>query len=307
MKADVLKALTDNMVDLHEGERYIKALWYGEGGAGKTTAAASIGERVLFIEADPGGWDSLFNHPEISKPGRITRMRYQGLSQLESIADAFVEGIPQFNEFDTLVLDTASYVSHLDLSLVIHTRAKKKGLSDEAFEDGEMWPAHRQVTERIRTAFLKLGTAPVNFCATAHMTTRKMNNGAIKITPDFTPAITTEINRIFKLIVYMTASEAGVDSDGSVKYERRGQFHPTPGVMAKSHIGGLPSTVDNPNYRKIIQDWQAKGGKLLSDDEVAKQLIPEEMGLAPKSVPSSEDPVNSSSDEADLFNLNSWE
>lgn len=302
MRADLLKGLTDNMVALEEGERYIKALFYGDPGVGKTVAAASIGERVLFIEADPGGWDSLFNHPEIVRPGRVTRMRYEGLSQLEALADGFAEGLEVFNVFDTIVLDTASYMSYLDLNVIIQARAKKKGIKDEAFEDDEMWPAHRQTTERVRAAFIKLCKSPVNVCATAHSRDRKQNNGAFKMMPDFTPAILTEMNRIFKLIVYMTATEAGVDSDGSVQYERIGQFHPTPRIVAKSHIGGLPTTIDNPNYRKIIQDWQAAGGKLLSDAE-AEKLVPESEGVLTSEAASTGTDPTESEELSDVLNF----
>jgi hypothetical protein len=81
------------------------------------------------------------------------------------------------------------------------------------------------------------------------------------------------------MIAYCTASDAGVDSDGSVKYKGRMQFHPTPTIVAKTRIGGLPTTLWEPNIRQIVDNWQAIGGKLIPHDE-AEEIRPEEGTIA---------------------------
>src|SRR5216117_4074168 len=103
-----LDALMDSMFNLEDARKHItfKGLIYGDPGAGKTVLASSIGEKVLFIVADPDGWQSLLNHPKLGLGTRIIPMQYKGLSQLEALADAFTDGDAYFYQFDTVILDT---------------------------------------------------------------------------------------------------------------------------------------------------------------------------------------------------------
>src|SRR5258705_3292304 len=108
MDKRVLDALLDSTFPMEESTKYFKALIYGDPGSGKTVTLGAIGNKILHIEADPEGWQSLFNHDELVVPGRMEKMKYLGVSQLEYLAEAFTEGIPEFAQFDTILIDTGS-------------------------------------------------------------------------------------------------------------------------------------------------------------------------------------------------------
>lgn len=274
-----LDALMSSIYDEGDYTAYAKILLYGDPGAGKTTLGASIGRKILFLVADPGGWQALQNHPGLGLGTRVIPMKYRGISQLEALAEAFDEGHPKFAEYDTVMLDTLSNIAAMDLDIVQRQKMKKEG--DEFDHEKHMYGVYNQNALRVKAAMLKLFLAPVNVIATAHM--REVENkstGVMKTTPMFSPAIFAAINGHCSLIGYMTANEAGVDSDGSVKYKRKMQVHPTRTIVAKTRIGGLPAVLENPNLKKIVADWQAKGGKLIQH-ETAEIEKPESEGLNP--------------------------
>lgn len=284
-----LEALMGEMFDLNAARKniYFKGLIYGDPGAGKTVLASTIGKKVLFLVADPDGWQSLLNHPKLGLGTRIKPMQYKGLSQLEFLADIFTEGGTEFDQYDTVVLDTLSNIADLDRSVVINEKKKKKGDAFD-FED-QQWPIYNQTSERVKSALLKLFLAPVNIVATAHAKEIELKStvGVKQTRPRFSNEIYAAINGYCSMIAYMSANEAGIDSDGSLEYKRLIQYRPTRSIHAKTRIGGLPATEANPNLRAIVEAWQAKGGQMLSQEE-AEDEVSEAEGLNP-GLPASED------------------
>lgn len=274
MDKKILEALLDSKFPMEESTRYFKGMIYGDPGGGKTVTGATIGNRILFVEADPEGWQSLFNHPELTAHNRMERLEYLGISQIEALADAFTESVPEFREFDTVQIDTGSNISTLDLDVVTKVSMKKKG--DSFSFDDDMWGNYKQNAHRVRMAFLKLFLAPVNIVMTAHardITVKKLGvEYGMKTVPDFSPKILASINGMTSMIAYMTAEGGkGVDEDGSVKYTRKLQVHPTRTITAKTRIGGLPQTITLPDdiwgLRRIVDKWQATGGQLLEEKD----------------------------------------
>lgn len=283
-----LDALMGEMFDLNAARKniYFKGLIYGDPGAGKTVLASTIGKKVLFLVADPDGWQSLLNHPKLGLGTRIKPMQYRGLSQLETLADVFTEGHPNFDEYDTVILDTLSNIADLDRSVITKQIQKKKG--DQFDFQDQQWPIYNQTSERVKDALLKLFLAPVNVVATSHAREVELKStvGVKQTRPKFSPEIFSAINGYCSMIAFMSANEAGIDSDGTVKYRRLIQYHPTRSIVAKTRIGGLPATEANPNLRAIVEAWQAKGGQMLSQEE-AETEVSEAEGLNP-GLPASE-------------------
>lgn len=288
-----LQALDDSMFDPTIGAA--KILLYGPPGAGKSTLAASIGNKVLDIVADPAGYESFYNHPELGLGTRVQTMRYKGISQLETLADAFMEGGTRYDAFDTVLLDTMSNIASLDRDVIVKEKMKKKG-DAFAWED-QQWPIFNQNTHRVTTAILKLMLSPVNVVMTAHSAEREVNGRQVT-RPKFSPEIFASISGQCSMIAYCTANEAGVDDDDSVRYARRIQYHPTRTIVAKTRIGGLPTYEDLPynkndvlngsRLRQIVEDWMNKGGSLLSHEE-AEQERPEEESVNPPVARTQED------------------
>ena len=283
MDKKMLDALLEGMFPMEESTKYFKGLIYGYPGSGKTVLGAAIGNKVLHIEADPEGWQSLFNHPWLIDNHRMTRMKYLGVSQLETLATALEEG--EVTKYDTILIDTGSNIANLDLDVVTKQRIKKKGKDNQnqiKFDfDEDMWGAYKENAHRVRMAFLQLFLQPINIVVTAHAREVNLKNQGIeqttKIVPDFSPKILASINGLSSLIAYHTAVGGGVDTDGSMKYTRKIQVHPTNTITAKSRIGGLKTVVNVPNVnslREIVEQWQNAGGTLKTHDE-AEEIKPE--------------------------------
>jgi len=281
---DVLEALTDSFIDYSHVNA--KIILYGHPGVGKTKLGATIGNNILMVAADPDGWQTLINHPELGLGTRIKVMEYQGLKQLEYLADAVVDGDKPFQEFDTINLDTLSHMSGMDLDLVTRVNIKKKGyrpgpedMENMRFDyEKDMFGVYNQNALRVKAAIHKLFSANINIVATAHTYQRKVRATSTERTePLFPPAVLAAINADVSLMAYMDANEAGLDSDGTVVYHRQIQYHPTRTILAKSRIGGLPITEDDPDLRTIIEEWLAKGAQLLGHDEAEE--VREEPGL----------------------------
>ncbi len=283
-----LNALNKSMMD--PSKVTFKGLIYGDPGTRKTTLGASIGEKVLFVVADPDGYQSLINHPELGLGTRVELVKYQGIAQLEFLAEVFTDGGTEYDRFDTIQLDTLSNIASLDLDVVTREKMKKKGDSFE-WED-QQWPIYNQNTLRVRSALLKLMLSPINVVMTAHAREKKIKQSTgveRDVTmPKFSPEIFASISGFCSLIAYMTTSEGGVDSNDTVRYKSKIQYHPTRTIVAKTRIGGLPVSEDLPDnssdvlngsrLRQIVEAWKQKGGALLSHEK-AEEEQPEEQGI----------------------------
>lgn len=292
-----LQAMDELMFDPTVGR--FKGLIYGDPGSGKTALGASIGDKVLYVMADPGGYEALFNHPELGLGTRIETIKYAGVSQLETLADIFDEGGTKFDVFDTVLLDTASNIASLDRDLITKVKMKKKG-DDFAWED-QQWPIYNETTLRITSAFLKLMLAPINVVMIAHAQEKEVNGRQVT-RPKFSPEIFAAISGQCSMIAYMTANEAGVDSDGSVKYARKIQYHPTRSIVAKTRIGGLPTSEDLPynkgnllhgsRLRQLTEQWKQLGGNLIPQEE-AENERPDSESVIPVAAVKNTNPLES--------------
>ena len=270
-------------------QSYAKVLLYGKPGSTKTVEAFSVGDRVCGIQSDPGGFESLRNHPELGLlTGRIDLYDYKGLSQLEAIAQAANEKHGKFAEYDTYVVDTASNIITLDLDVITKVQIEKKSRLEESkrFDfEAHMRGVYNQDAYRARVAFLKLFNVKANVIATAHVRYYRDKHNPdiiVSVGPKFPPEVMSSIASFTTLVGYMKA-DAKISKDRTqVRYVRTMQVHPTEDVEAKTRIGNLPLVIPNPNLRKIIQDWKEAGGLLVEDAEPVEQnpvkdLTPEEL------------------------------
>lgn len=239
------QAFLDTLVPLERETPYAKVLVYGDSGVGKTVLAATLGKRILLVDA-VDGWVSLRNHPDLLSS--ITRVKYEGLSQLDTLVDMFMDG--QL-DFDTIVLDEASAIATFDLDTVLKARAAKDISKDPNVPTQPDFFAN---TERCRRTFTRLFKLPVNVVMVAHVREDKdERTGIVTRRPQFTPKLRTTIEQSCHLVGYLVANEVK-DGDGT-KYVRRLQTMPSKGITAKSRIGGLPFIVEEPNLGVLLEDF----------------------------------------------------
>lgn len=247
MDQKVLDALMDTITPLVEEEAYAKVLIYGEAGTGKTVLGCNFGEQVILVDS-ANGWVSLKNHPDILH--KVQRIQYQGLSQLDALADAIVEGKI---ECETLVIDEMSSIAVLDLDTVLKARSKKDASKDPNVPTQPDFFAN---TERVRRVVAKLLSLPCNVVLLSHVREDKdERTGKVMTRPAFTPKTRGTIVQQCHIVGYLTANEIR-KGDDDTEYLRRLQVQPTATITAKTRIGGLPTVIDAPNLNTIFADWQ---------------------------------------------------
>lgn len=279
----LLQGLMEAMVNPEDMKFRFKGLFYGDPGTWKTVTGCRLGKKILFLSADPEGWQSLLNHPELGLGTRIQLMEYKGVSQLEALAQAFDEDQKLVREFDTINLDTLSHIASMDLAVVQKQKIVKAGGEDKFDFDKDMYSVYNQNSMRVKNALMRLLHAPINIVATAHAKEFEVkkfgvSTGQRRLQPKFSPEIFSDINANFSMIAYMQ-NQVDVDRQSNVKYTPSMQFHPTQTIVAKSRIGGLPVQQKNPDIVQIVDEWINKGGQLLSHEE-AEELAPIDQGLA---------------------------
>jgi hypothetical protein len=247
MDQKILAALLETITPLQETEAYAKVLIYGESGTGKTVLACDFGEKVILVDS-ANGWVSLKNHENVMS--KVRRIQYQGLSQIDALSDAIIEGKL---ECDTLVLDEASSMAMQDLDTVLKARSAKDANKDPSVPTQ---PDFFSNTERVRRTLSRAMRLPCNVVLTAHVREdRDERTGKVFTRPAFTPKMRQTIVQECHMVGYLTANEITKDED-ETEYRRRLQVQPTASITAKTRIGGLPTVIDAPNLNSIFAEWQ---------------------------------------------------
>ena len=277
------QALMASVVPLEESTPHLKGMIYGESGVGKTVAALQVmqsivpkDKAILYLDAVEG-WVSLINHPGLKS--RVTRMQYQGLSQMNLITELINEGDEWASQFGGLVIDEISVIAQLDLDNVVKAQTKNDPSRDP---DLPIWPDMNINTHRVRKALIAMQRLPIHQIYLSHIREDEDKSKGYKvIRPEFMPKTSTTIRNGLHIIAHMTANDKTVD--GNKVYVRSLQTHPTKTVVAKSRIGGLGVHCSVDTLIEKINGWI--GGKV---KEVEIQEVIDDSSLSQYS---DDDPV----------------
>lgn len=272
-EAQIRDAVFGSMTDVAEEELFFQGMIYGESGVGKTVAAMEIAQaisktEILYTDAVKG-WVSLRNHPSLME--RVTRMKYQGLSQIQAFINAFREGDPRATRFDTLVFDEISTIAQLDLDNVhtAYVKEDRKGTDP----DTPQWPEMNANTHRIRRLTIALGSLDVNLIFLSHVRNDKDEKKGYSVTrPEFMPKTSTTVRNTLALVSYMSADES--HKDGKPVYVRKHQVHPTKTIVAKSRIGGLGVHTTTSTLCEVIPEWMGGKVETIEVQDVIDDLTP---------------------------------
>jgi hypothetical protein len=149
-------------------DRKIRALAYGDPGSGKTTMmakiAAMIGGRAAIVTTD-SAWSVITQHPEANEI--FDRYVYTGFAQLRAIAEAHDEGIPPFNEYETLLWDTTSQGVNLTLRGLVDDMPYDPKQQPHPLVEG--WPQYRIVERGFTDTIARLNKSGMHILYTAHL------------------------------------------------------------------------------------------------------------------------------------------
>ena len=233
-----------------EDSRLLRAMFYGDPGAGKTDLCVkicqAIGGKAAFFTTD-SAWVTIQKYPDAAK--NISRYVFDSFAQLRIFVQAHEEGIEPYNEFKTIVWDTAG--TGIDQVL--------RGLVDvQKFPNQQMHPSlegyghYRMVERGLRETVTKLSKSNLNIIYTAHI--RDPSDGdkekkRFAIRPKMPEASFAILAQEVQLLGWLYKESKG----SARKLQTEGTLQET----GKSQIPGIPEgTLDVNKLPSMIAQWQ---------------------------------------------------
>jgi hypothetical protein len=217
---------------------YRKMFLYGPPGCGKTVFSATA-PRPLIVRVEPTGASSLLNHPDLMD--KVETFEFLNVTQLEVLIQMITDYPEKFDMFDTLVVDSLSELSRLNLDAII---AREAAADSSRNKYMRTWPDYNENTIHMSQLVGKLTALPMHVIATCHRKEKEdKNKGSITTQPSLTDVLAEACAGFFDVMAYMQ-----VDDNG----KRSIQMSPTKGIVAKTRVGGLPAVIEEPTWDKLF-------------------------------------------------------
>lgn len=244
---------------LADTEEFVNALYFGEGGSGKTTAAAHMAKlgRVIIINAESGAKKRPLRRLGVPvdriHPYEVTK--YEDLDNLYWQAKAMLDDDP--SSLAGVIFDSMTEIQKKLVESLVeerHGRKTKAGMVDDVFdtelkEYGKMTEMCRRVCRRFRdlpchTAFVCLDK-------------RDVDNDGVVYRPDLTPKFAADLIGYVDIAVY-TQQLAG-DLDDRSRYI--GHTRPIGKFRGKDRYGATPPVLANPTFDRLVDyvNWDEDG------------------------------------------------
>lgn len=220
---------------------YRKMLVYGMFGTGKTVFCATAPD-CLIVRVEPTGTLSLMNHPDL----KAKTFEYLSVPQLEILLNKMIEK-PEAFPFKTLAIDSFSALQKDDLDAIVKSEAAKDASRNPFLPTG---PDYNVNTEHMRQIGVLLGRLKMHVIVTCHVKETKDDaTGRVLVRPDLTPKLANTLAGQFDVVAYLSKTDDGT---------RALQISPTPTVLAKTRVGGLPDVVMNPTWDVLFNSKEKK-------------------------------------------------
>ena len=222
---------------------YLKVLYYGKQGTGKSTAAAQASRlgRVFVIDAEGGLIpDTLAAHGAdvnnlVVWPGDGSRITADGLAQVHATLVADLAQDP--NSWAAVVFDSMTEVHHLLRENATADRvAKSRVVVDPDYVDRD---DYNKMTTQLRRLVRLFRDLPCHVLFTA--LERQEDTGEIR--PSMSPALGNDLMGYVDEVV----------RTAMVRGQVIGRFQPTEQINAKDRVGKFPPLMANPGFDRVVR------------------------------------------------------
>lgn len=265
-------------VSVLDQREFINALFYGDGGTGKTTALASLANlgRVLYVDAESGIKRKPLENLGVNV-SNIELLTYkEGQLNFRELEDAFwsvksdLEADP--DSWVAMVWDSGTEIYHALLDNIVGQRVSKaegiarKGgkvaevMADRFFIDRDNYGV---MSEQIRFLLRRFRDLPCHF-GIAFLERRDQNEktGEVRIGPAITPGLQSDVIGWHDVVCRTT-----YDSVADVYY---GTFRPEGVRQGKDRYGLVPRSMVNPSMTRIVGYIE---GSLSEDTDPLQHLV----------------------------------
>lgn len=242
-------------IGLEDVDETLNALWYGEGGTGKTTAIASMANegKVLYINSEAGlkrrpllehGVDieniQIFPNPK-SKNEADRELTFDRLEQLYWQLKEDLEEDP--NSWAGTCWDSVTEIVKKLLEQIVEYQLKKAARAgkdrDRFFIDRADYGV---MTEQVRLLLRRFRDLPCHFAVTALERRDQDDDQKVSYGPAVTPALQSDLIGYVDVVV-----RTSVDGDGYW-----GQTRPAGKYRAKDRFGVLPPMMPTPSFKRVL-------------------------------------------------------
>lgn len=230
----------------------VNALYYGDGGTGKTTdvaAMANLGP-IVVVNAEAGlkarplrkrGID-VSNIEVWPEPG--TKVTYEGLEELHLDVQERVEK----GELIGVVWDSASEIHRALLDQAVElgkAKAARQGKDRDPFLI-EL-PDYGVMTSMMRGLFRRYRDLPCHFAVTALLKwIQDEDTGKVSYGPDVTPALLQDMIGWVDIVCHTSVVNVGGED------EYRGSFRPISGHRSKDRLDAVPRALVDPTFDRLV-------------------------------------------------------
>lgn len=235
---------------------YLKALFFGESGAGKTSLCGTaqdspITSPALMIDVE-GGTSVISDKPDIDAKAA------RAMQHVQEIADT-LHKFPKY--YNTIMLDSLTELRDIDMQEVMLEQYKKKPETTDLYV-----PSPREWGKsgaRVKEILRYLKDLPCHVVVTTLMDEHKdERTGKITTEPLLPGQLRKQVPGFFDVVGYLR-----VNPDGT----RVMQFQKTERVMAKDRTKALPPVLENPTI-PMIWDHIFKAGATI-DRTISDELL----------------------------------
>ena len=252
-----------SMNDIADEKPPFLGCFYSNPGAGKTTAAMELMQRIvpqdqkIIYVCTAQNWASLQNFPELKR--RVKKIQYERWEQLEAISDlinneaamkkANIGGIV-FDEFNTMVENVLDALTQ-HRAATFNSGPKQYRNGQELFKDPHTpeWPEYGSVKTRIIEVMTAITSANIHAIFTAHT---RMQKKRTQWEPDIFDTGAQAFMRALHSLYYID-----MDDMENGKSKRAFILEPAGNRTAKNRIGKMGNTAKSV---KEIAEAYAKWG-----------------------------------------------
>lgn len=238
------------VISLAEADEFVNVLYYGDGGSGKSTAAAHLAKLgpIIYIDAESGVKGRPLKRLGIPLEN-IQRYRVESYKDLDDLywsVKAMLDNDP--NSVKGVVFDSMTEIQKKLMESIMvarHARHSDKMVSDEFTADRDEYGKMTEQVRRLSRRFRDL-ECHVAFVALAK---REVDDDGAFYRPMLTPAFASDLAGYVDVVVY-TEQQEGEESDFS---RFIGTTRPIGRARGKDRFGALPPKLANPTMDRIIE------------------------------------------------------
>ena len=231
----------------HESEDFIKALFYGPNGTGKTTVAGSFPAPIIFDINERG------TRVLATEEGRVKK---RAVDEFEMLVQGFWYLKSGKHPFKTVVLDNITTLQEVAMRYIMNKEADFDLSKDMDMPTKRDWGGLSQILKRWLIDFRNLPMNVVFIAQEKRDREEDLESDDASVYPQVTPSVRGILGAAVDVIGRTYVSEVTDADTGKTKNRYCMRLVPGPRYMAKIRLPAgaqTPNSIVNPSYEALVK------------------------------------------------------